>query len=352
MQKLQLSIPEPCHQDWNDMSPNEQGRFCSSCAKTVIDFSIMTDAQLFLYFENLKNENVCGRVYSDQLDRPIETIPMPRKKILWYWQYVIAFFIMLGKGQQAKAQGEIRPQTTQQPDTTKETPETVHIIAGGIRRRPLPPKTKKIAAALPQYFITDEKQQPIAGASIQLLPQGTWLVSDSTGKINLGLKHNVKSLQVSSVGYEEKAITLKDIPDNNIIQLTTKQQSLEAVTIKSDWRGRRTGLMLGYTITRTTVYSIKDSVQNIVNPAVSVFPNPVAKGGIVNLSLSLKKDRQYKIQVTDATGKLVLQQSYTATDKKTTLPITIPQALSNGIYFVSVVDEKGKIIGTAKILVE
>lgn len=353
MQKLQLSIPEPCHQDWNDMSPNEQGRFCGSCAKTVIDFSAMTDTQLILYFENLKNENVCGRVYPDQLNRSISTMQAPRKKIIWYWQYLIAFFMMFGKGQQAKAQGKIVLPTTQQPDTTKETPETVHIIMGGMRRRPLPPKTKAIAATLPQYFITDEKQQPIAGASVQLLPQGTWLVSDSNGRINLGLNHTIKSLRISSIGFEEKTIALKQIPENNIIQLTAKAQSLENVVVKADVDTRKLGGMMGgLWISRTIVFSVKDSVENIFNPAISIHPNPVAKGGPLNLSLSLKNAGKYLIQVADASGKIVLQQNYKAVDKKITQQIPMPAGLSSGIYFVSVVDEKGKIVGTSKLVVQ
>lgn len=360
MQKIQLSIPEPCQQNWNDMSPNEQGRFCSSCSKTVVDFSAMTDAQLILYFENLKNENVCGRVHSDQLDRPIQAMPQSRKKILWYWQYIIAFFFMFGKGQQAKAQGEVKPPTTQQPDTTKESPETVYIIAGGISRRTLPPKTKRIAATLPQYFITDDKQQPIAGASVQLLPQGTWLVSDSNGRINLGLKHKVKSLQVSSVGFEDKTIALKHIPENNIIQLIAKPESLENITVKSiatakyngpGFSGALGGLMVGYTIVLDQKDSISDTL-SFFNPAVSTYPNPVAKSGTLHLSLSLKKDKQYKILVSDVSGKVLLQQNYIAAAKKTTHSITIPAGWSSGTYFVSAIDEKGKIAGTDKILVQ
>lgn len=352
MQQLQLSIPEPCHQDWNRMSPNEQGRFCGSCAKTVIDFSAMTDAQLIRYFENLKTENVCGRMHVDQLDRPIEPLPFPRKKLHWYWQYIVAFFMMAGKSQQAKAQGELKTQTTQQPDTAHKDREVL-IIAGGIRRRPLPPKTSAIPATLPQYFIVDKNQQPVAGASIQLLPQGTWLVTDSAGRINLGLQHKVKALQISSVGFEDTLIQLKHIPYNNIIQLQGKTQSLENVVINSDGAGRRLGGMMGgLWITRTTIFSVKDSVQHLFNPAISVYPNPVANGGMLTLSLSLKNAGEYIIQLADASGKIVLQQNHIANGKASATAITLPAWLSSGIYFVVVMDKKGEKIGAAKVVLQ
>ncbi len=76
---LNLQINEPCHEDWNIMTPNEQGRFCGSCAKTVVDFSGMTNTQILNYF-NSNTGNTCGRFYEDQLNAPIA---IPRKEIPW-----------------------------------------------------------------------------------------------------------------------------------------------------------------------------------------------------------------------------------------------------------------------------
>ena len=37
---IQLQLTKPCHENWNTMTANEQGRYCQSCCKTVVDFSI------------------------------------------------------------------------------------------------------------------------------------------------------------------------------------------------------------------------------------------------------------------------------------------------------------------------
>jgi hypothetical protein len=37
MIKKPIIIPEPCHQNWDAMTPNEQGRHCTSCVNTVVD---------------------------------------------------------------------------------------------------------------------------------------------------------------------------------------------------------------------------------------------------------------------------------------------------------------------------
>ncbi|MGF2411915.1 hypothetical protein [Ferruginibacter sp.] len=81
---LKISIPTACHQDWNVMTPNEQGRHCNACAKTVVDFTSMSDEAVKHFFINKKEENVCGRFHNQQLHRisielpqNIFYIPMP-----------------------------------------------------------------------------------------------------------------------------------------------------------------------------------------------------------------------------------------------------------------------------------
>lgn len=65
---LRITIPEPCHEDWNAMTPAQQGRHCASCNKVVMDFTNMSDAQIIVYFQSAKG-NTCGRFYNNQLNR-------------------------------------------------------------------------------------------------------------------------------------------------------------------------------------------------------------------------------------------------------------------------------------------
>ena len=65
---LRITIPEPCHEDWNAMTPAQQGRHCASCNKIVMDFTTMSDAQIIAYFQSTKG-NTCGRFYNNQLNR-------------------------------------------------------------------------------------------------------------------------------------------------------------------------------------------------------------------------------------------------------------------------------------------
>lgn len=66
---MKIRIPEPCHEDWNKMTPKEQGRHCASCDKTVVDFTGMSDKQMVALIQ--KGESTCGRFSNYQLNRQL-----------------------------------------------------------------------------------------------------------------------------------------------------------------------------------------------------------------------------------------------------------------------------------------
>lgn len=66
MSQIKISIPEPCTQNWANMTATEKGRYCSSCAKEVIDFRNWTTDELQNWFASSKG-NVCGHLSKGQL---------------------------------------------------------------------------------------------------------------------------------------------------------------------------------------------------------------------------------------------------------------------------------------------
>src|SRR5690242_17957207 len=88
-QPLQVQIPTPCHESWQAMTPNEKGRHCMSCQKTVIDFTNMSDRQILEYITKASS-NVCGRFSNEQLNKDL-IIPSNKKKFSWAYAWNIAF---------------------------------------------------------------------------------------------------------------------------------------------------------------------------------------------------------------------------------------------------------------------
>ncbi|MCS3869061.1 TonB-dependent SusC/RagA subfamily outer membrane receptor [Chryseobacterium ginsenosidimutans] len=67
---MKITIPKPCHENWGTMTPEEKGRFCSVCAKTVRDFTIASDEEIIDVFSNT-SENICGNFNQSQLNRDL-----------------------------------------------------------------------------------------------------------------------------------------------------------------------------------------------------------------------------------------------------------------------------------------
>lgn len=100
---FKISIPKPCHEDWNKMTPNEQGSFCSKCCKTVIDFTNRSVEEIKNILTEQTGKKVCGRFTNDQLsenprskiDFKIPMFQLP-KNISYTRAFAIALFIAFG----------------------------------------------------------------------------------------------------------------------------------------------------------------------------------------------------------------------------------------------------------------
>ncbi len=74
-----ISIPNPCLESWDEMTPMNGGRFCAHCSKKVTDFSNFTDHQLF---NHIKNHGLgCGRYNASQLNRSISIPYQPHSQL-------------------------------------------------------------------------------------------------------------------------------------------------------------------------------------------------------------------------------------------------------------------------------
>ncbi|WP_040280017.1 carboxypeptidase-like regulatory domain-containing protein [Psychroserpens damuponensis] len=91
---LNINIPTPCHEDWSKMTLQQQGRHCSSCEKTVYDFTSKTDEHIIKTYQ--AQNNLCGRFKTTQLDRELV---LSRKEKNNYLSYVAStFFAFLSFG--------------------------------------------------------------------------------------------------------------------------------------------------------------------------------------------------------------------------------------------------------------
>ncbi len=195
MQKLQLSIPEPCHENWQQMTPTEQGRYCNACAKEVIDFSMMTDTEVLNYFTHTTHDKVCGRALPSQLDRTITRPKESKKRLFWYWNYIVMFFMFFSKNNNAKAQGNVRALTASELSIV--SPSGVCDALAG-----------KIAGArnvIVKGKVTDKGGNPVSFAFVKIKGNGGGLSADANGEYSIRINGN-EVLLISGAGYKEVQI--------------------------------------------------------------------------------------------------------------------------------------------------
>ncbi|MBF4484694.1 energy transducer TonB [Flavobacterium sp. CSZ] len=97
-QNFKLTIPEPCNESWDAMTPKDNGRFCMNCSKTVIDFTTMLPEEVQHFFIQNQNTNICGRFKNSQLETI--TIQIPSRVLYTQTNYtkmfLLALFIAMG----------------------------------------------------------------------------------------------------------------------------------------------------------------------------------------------------------------------------------------------------------------
>lgn len=69
---MKITIPKPCHENWGTMTPQEKGRFCSVCSKTVRDFTRSSDYEILEVLSKPSSKNMCGNFHESQLNRNIQ----------------------------------------------------------------------------------------------------------------------------------------------------------------------------------------------------------------------------------------------------------------------------------------
>ena len=87
--KIQIAIPEPCHEGWQNMTPVEKGRFCASCQKTVLDFTHLSDNEIIKLVS--KKDNLCGRINVSQLNRNLIKTKIKSNYFGYFATSVLAF---------------------------------------------------------------------------------------------------------------------------------------------------------------------------------------------------------------------------------------------------------------------
>lgn len=163
-----IQIPKPCHESWDAMTPEQDGRHCAQCCKTVVDFTNWLQEDILDYMQQGKG-NVCGRFRPEQLNVPISETAFITSIIraqLPYLKKIAAIFLfafgMLHMDPEASAQTAAK-QAPEVQTRTLGAPVVEHEVMGKIAqprpakhdttRRAKTHKVKHVKPASPDHHI-------------------------------------------------------------------------------------------------------------------------------------------------------------------------------------------------------
>ncbi|MBD3581188.1 carboxypeptidase-like regulatory domain-containing protein [Flavobacterium selenitireducens] len=186
-----ISIPKPCLENWNAMTPVDQGRFCASCEKTVYDFTRSSDTEILNVMSG--SGNVCGRFLKSQLGR--ELIAHKEKSSSW----AIAASGILGMLSVASAQAQA------------ENPSAVLMIGESFSEveTASQPTLKGEIDNSPSWIsgVVSDPSGPLPGAIVKVKETGAGTQTDVDGKYAIAVFAG-QTLEFSFIGLADEHVRI------------------------------------------------------------------------------------------------------------------------------------------------
>ncbi len=191
------TIPLPCNENWQQMSPAEQGRHCHACSKTVIDCTGMNDQSLATFIA-AKGNGLCGRFRNDQLGRDIPyNSKVPSSK---QWRKLLACVAMIFLLNTSSAQRRVFVDTVFYRWTLSESSKALV-------------KQQEAMASQTEYTVRgklrDEQGKPMTGVQVQGADGAVLATSDANGFFSFrlpGRPVNNYTILVAEAKGKQKAV--------------------------------------------------------------------------------------------------------------------------------------------------
>ncbi len=365
--KLHLKVAEPCHENWNEMSPTGQGRYCGSCQKQVVDFSGMDDAQLVQFFKKPSTGSICGRFMSEQLERDLV---IPRKRLNWFKYFlslaIPAFFVMKSSGQRTVGKIAVDSRDTSRIPIDREIrtlgmvlPTTIKPVCEDSTTKPRI-TNKKVDHIKVQGKIVDEEGKAIPGASVMITESGKILEADNEGRFSfISDKNNLVEFLVTSTGFQPQPyiypFALQYSSEVDItVQMKKQLLELEEVVVSGIICRRQARYVLGGATIIVGEEVKPDSVKSKIDipreSSVKFYPNPINSGQVLHISLAGLEEGYYRYEMIEISGKLAQQTEIWIDKDARLMDIRIP-LVSSGTYIAILTNKKTGKRYSEKIIV-
>tara|TARA_R110002051_G_scaffold66515_12_gene120515 strand:- start:3371 stop:4102 length:732 start_codon:yes stop_codon:yes gene_type:complete len=201
---ITIAVKNPCNENFTNFSKTNNGGFCMSCEKEVIDFTKFSDEEL-LGFLSSTNKKTCGKFKTSQL-KSYESnfIDTMNKSILTKGISIMSLSLL------ALCATEVKGQET----ASLESPvEVVSIHHQDILGKAIVLQEKYTLTGT----IVDETNEPLPGVNVVLKGTAIGTQTDLDGKFEFPQQLEANDLLVFSyIGYETKTYKVEASGNTNI----------------------------------------------------------------------------------------------------------------------------------------
>jgi hypothetical protein len=223
-----LTIPQPCQQAWEEMTPDANGRFCSNCNKTVMDFTNLSDEELLAMIRQ-STTKVCGRFQTSQLDRPLYYAQKQHQSTLLPAVMITSALVA----------GVAANSTARSTDTNVATANLAGITA--LTTPPVNTGVDHITAqdtlhAICGKVFENNSQRVVSWASIRIEGTSYGTTTDQDGSFRLSIPDSLASKEITlifaAVGLEMQKLKLTSASDSRPMEVRMRNAvTLGATTV-------------------------------------------------------------------------------------------------------------------------
>ncbi|NRF37560.1 carboxypeptidase-like regulatory domain-containing protein [Pedobacter foliorum] len=177
------------------MSPVAGGSYCSSCQKSVIDFSNFNEKALQEWFLQHQDEKICGRFFKNQLAQQPEELKKANAWTVLSTRILAAAVLMFPFTLKASPNTSIQKQKIEAVPGTECSPKPQ-----AIEKQTQPADSLSTINGV----VWDKNiKGVVAGAEVRIKGTGIKSLTDSTGNFQISFDKGIKAvLMISHPGYQ------------------------------------------------------------------------------------------------------------------------------------------------------
>ena len=267
---LQVNIPEPCHEDWEQMAPLPDGRrHCASCSRNLVDFSGMTDREIHQFLRQNEGK-ICGRWRRDQLSRSIYPIPPQRRGFR-------AAAVIGGLLAAANLAGQEKSTPVIELPVVEVADYHIPLIDQDVCGQGTTAVDNSFEL---QGQVVDEVGEPLVAAAVLIVGTERGTLTDQNGQFKLKVAPG-QQIRVSYVGYEtaDWAITAYHQDQQLAIALVAGLNLPEVAVVAESIDLRRCESVTGMWVMQAIPVTVEEEsemqpFQDDYLEAAVLFPNP------------------------------------------------------------------------------